>query len=239
MHKFAIYSLKLSLAIFMLSLFTFVLFGDVVFAANSITATTIDGNYYANDPLTFNINCDVDCTVVAYAPITGDLVSVNSHSAGFFGIEDFTGYGLEHDPLNDDPSFIVLYDANTVTCDINNYNNANCDLESIASLSYQFFSSDRPINNNIFGASGLLGTSTNLLASVAVGVTDTGASIWPLFVFLGVALAFVIAGKVRDFIMEMGAAQRKKEQYYSDLSNARNQQKIFDVIEKKDKGGYN
>lgn len=47
-----------------------------------------------------------------------------------------------------------------------------------------------------------LGTTTpnDLLASVTTGVQDTGASLWPLFSFVGIGLAFVIAGYVVSFI---------------------------------------
>jgi len=47
-----------------------------------------------------------------------------------------------------------------------------------------------------------LGTTTtgDLLASVTTGVQDTGASIWPLLVLVGIPLAFVIGGMVISFI---------------------------------------
>lgn len=47
-----------------------------------------------------------------------------------------------------------------------------------------------------------LGTTTpaDLLASVTSGVQDTGVALWPLFVFVGVPLAFVIARYVLTFI---------------------------------------
>lgn len=47
-----------------------------------------------------------------------------------------------------------------------------------------------------------LGTTTpgQLLANVTTGVQDTGASLWPLFSFVGIGLAFVIAGYVVSFI---------------------------------------
>lgn len=47
-----------------------------------------------------------------------------------------------------------------------------------------------------------LGSTTpgDLLASVTSGVQDTGASLWPLFSFVGIGLAFVIAGYVVSFI---------------------------------------
>lgn len=47
-----------------------------------------------------------------------------------------------------------------------------------------------------------LGTTTSgdLLASVTSGVQDTGAALWPLFTFVGISLAFVIAGYVVSFI---------------------------------------
>lgn len=50
-----------------------------------------------------------------------------------------------------------------------------------------------------------LGSTTpqDLLASVATGVQDTGASLWPLFVFLGVPLAFVIGRYVVSLIKGM------------------------------------
>lgn len=47
-----------------------------------------------------------------------------------------------------------------------------------------------------------LGSTTpgDLLASVTTGVQDTGASLWPLFTFVGIGVAFVIAGYVVSFI---------------------------------------
>ena len=47
-----------------------------------------------------------------------------------------------------------------------------------------------------------LGSTTpgDLLASVTTGVQDTGSSLWPLFSFVGIGLAFVIAGYVISFI---------------------------------------
>jgi hypothetical protein len=43
-------------------------------------------------------------------------------------------------------------------------------------------------------------TPAQLLASVTSGVQDTGASLWPLFTFVGIGVAFVIAGYVVSFI---------------------------------------
>lgn len=43
-------------------------------------------------------------------------------------------------------------------------------------------------------------TPAQLVASVSQGVTDTGASLWPLFSFVGIAAAFTIAGYVVSFI---------------------------------------
>lgn len=43
-------------------------------------------------------------------------------------------------------------------------------------------------------------TPADLLASVTTGVQDTGASLWPLFAFVGIGIAFVIAGYVISFI---------------------------------------
>lgn len=47
-----------------------------------------------------------------------------------------------------------------------------------------------------------LGTTTpaDLLASVTQGVQDTGTALWPLFSFVGIGVAFVIAGFVVSFI---------------------------------------
>lgn len=55
--------------------------------------------------------------------------------------------------------------------------------------------------NEVWGAGGLFGTSTNMASIVASGVTATGANIWTLFIFLGVLVAIYIAIKVQDFIM--------------------------------------
>lgn len=47
-----------------------------------------------------------------------------------------------------------------------------------------------------------LGTTTpaDLVASVTTGVQTTGQSLWPLFSFVGISLAFVIGGYVISFI---------------------------------------
>lgn len=47
-----------------------------------------------------------------------------------------------------------------------------------------------------------LGSTTpqDLLASVTTGVQDTGTSLWPLLVFVGIGLAFTIAGYVISLI---------------------------------------
>lgn len=56
-----------------------------------------------------------------------------------------------------------------------------------------------------------LGTTTpsQLLASVTTGVQDTGASLWPLFSFVGISLAFVIAGYVVSFIRKSVGSRTK------------------------------
>ena len=41
---------------------------------------------------------------------------------------------------------------------------------------------------------------SDLLASVTTGVQTTGTSLWPLFVFVGIGVAFVIASYVVSFI---------------------------------------
>jgi len=49
-----------------------------------------------------------------------------------------------------------------------------------------------------------LGSTTpqDLLASVTSGVQDTGTSLWPLLVFVGIGLAFTIAGYVISLIRQ-------------------------------------
>jgi hypothetical protein len=46
-------------------------------------------------------------------------------------------------------------------------------------------------------------TPADLLASVTSGVQDTGTALWPLFVFLGVPLAFVIGRYVVSLVKGM------------------------------------
>ncbi len=43
-------------------------------------------------------------------------------------------------------------------------------------------------------------TPASLVASVTTGVQTTGESLWPLFGFVGISLAFVIGGFVVSFI---------------------------------------
>jgi len=43
-------------------------------------------------------------------------------------------------------------------------------------------------------------TPADLMASVTTGVQDTGASLWPLLAFVGISLAFSIAGFVISLI---------------------------------------
>lgn len=47
-----------------------------------------------------------------------------------------------------------------------------------------------------------LGTTTpnDVVASVTTGVQDTGEALWPLLVFVGISLAFVIGGYLISFI---------------------------------------
>ena len=51
---------------------------------------------------------------------------------------------------------------------------------------------------NIFGST----TPDMILASVRRGVQISGAPIWPLFVFVGVPIAFVIGTMLVDFIQK-------------------------------------
>ncbi len=51
-------------------------------------------------------------------------------------------------------------------------------------------------------------TPADLLASVTSGVQDTGASLWPLFTFVGIGVAFVIAGYVVSFIRKSIGGKR-------------------------------
>jgi hypothetical protein len=55
-----------------------------------------------------------------------------------------------------------------------------------------------------------LGTTTpaDLVASVTTGVQDTGASLWPLFAFVGISLAFTIGGYVISFIRKSVGTRR-------------------------------
>jgi len=53
-------------------------------------------------------------------------------------------------------------------------------------------------------------TPAALLASVTGGVQTTGESLWPLFVFVGIGLAFSIAGFVISFIRQsVGGRSRR------------------------------
>jgi len=51
-------------------------------------------------------------------------------------------------------------------------------------------------------------TPADLLASVTSGVQDTGSSLWPLFTFVGIGVAFVIAGYVVSFIRKSIGGKR-------------------------------
>jgi len=51
-------------------------------------------------------------------------------------------------------------------------------------------------------------TPADLLASVTIGVQDTGSSLWPLFTFVGIGVAFVIAGYVVSFIRKSIGGKR-------------------------------
>lgn len=53
-------------------------------------------------------------------------------------------------------------------------------------------------------------TPTDLLGSVTRGVQDTGANLWPLFVFLGVAVSFWIGWKLGDFILDSITKEKRK-----------------------------
>lgn len=51
-------------------------------------------------------------------------------------------------------------------------------------------------------------TPADLVAAVTSGVQDTGVALWPLFAFVGIGLAFTIAGLVVSFIKH-GVGRRK------------------------------
>jgi hypothetical protein len=58
---------------------------------------------------------------------------------------------------------------------------------------------------NFFGSF----TPGQLLASVTSGVQQTGNLIWPLFVFVGLLVAFYIAERVGDFIRNSVGGTKK------------------------------
>lgn len=100
-------------------------------------------------------------------------------------------------------------------------------------IGVKIFTLDSDTTNNIFG-DGIFGNTSplDLSASVAQGVRDTGVSIWPLFALVGVALAFVIAGLLVNFIRKSIISDRKlhltveKEIAKSDAKSWREQDKI-------------
>ncbi len=53
-------------------------------------------------------------------------------------------------------------------------------------------------------------TPADLVASVTQGVQTTGESLWPLFTFVGIALAFTIGGYVISFIRKSIAGRSSK-----------------------------
>lgn len=124
-----------------------------------------------------------------FAEINSDPVSVAQNSATFY--------------LTSNPNFEVVQ----IT--------AGCDgtAGSLVSLEYD---GGAPIfyleNTSIWPAGSLFGNTTplQLTASVADGVRDTGVDIWPLFALIGVALAFVIAGFVVNFINKSVIDDKKR-----------------------------
>jgi len=52
-------------------------------------------------------------------------------------------------------------------------------------------------------------TPADLLASVTQGVQTTGTSLWPLFTFVGIGVAFVIASYVVAFIRHSIGGKKK------------------------------
>lgn len=52
-------------------------------------------------------------------------------------------------------------------------------------------------------------TPADLVASVTQGVQDTGTSLWPLFGFVGISLAFSIAALVVSFIRHSVGRSRR------------------------------
>lgn len=236
MHLFALKFLRASIAIFLLSFLYFCFFGGVVFAYNALPTQT---TFYLNDDVSLVLDCDdgnnlTDVYVFIYDIAGQEIQGLNCGNDNAL----YLSLGTTQDLINNGFSAgeVTTYFSYSVCSDI-----IYCSSNNIYGGIFFDLSDQLPPqqSTNIFGVGGLLGTSTNLLANVSTGVTQTGVAIWPLFTVLGVLLAFVIAGKVRDLIMEMGADQRNKEKYHSDLANAKNQQKIFDVIDKKDRGGYN
>jgi len=53
-------------------------------------------------------------------------------------------------------------------------------------------------------------TAQYAVARVVTGVQDTGENIWPLLVFAGIFLAFVIGALLVDFIRESALMRRSK-----------------------------
>jgi hypothetical protein len=75
-----------------------------------------------------------------------------------------------------------------------------------------------PATNQVWGTdNAFFGSSSpvTVLASISGGVTDTGVSLWPLLIFLGIGIAFIIGNMLVGFIKQSTQIKtvKKKEDF--------------------------
>lgn len=205
----------------------FVLF-FFLFFTNSVFASSIE--YSGNNPVTFTVTFDGSELIPSY--FTPDYFCLVSFSEGDADIDTMgtvilplsAGVNLITDTffVPENATGFYVYPitlADNSECSFANMSNYNTD--------NMFFSYFAPFpfvseTTSIWAGGSIFGTSTNMAATVAAGVVDTGGNLWPLFSLLGVVLAFAIAIRVVYFIKNaIGNERAREDKYWLDLSNAK------------------
>lgn len=193
-----------------------------IFLTNTVNAGTVltdKSTYTSGETITYITTCDPGDELIVFNPA--------GEQAGGTDCSDLLDGYTEN--YFDEGVYTVVVDPYIANCSGSCYYYSDYS-PFLTSPIHNFTISNN--FNQTWGAAGMFGT-TSMLATVARGVQDTGAPIWPLFAFLGVPLAFIIAVYLRDFIIAAGA-ERRKDLYTTKLAEAENQYQISKVIDQKE-----
>lgn len=72
--------------------------------------------------------------------------------------------------------------------------------------------------------------SSVIMASVVASVQESGSLLWPLFVFVGILIAFYIAEKVGSFIRASVMTKHNERKYYEEEYTPQQRRRIVDKI---------